>query len=146
MLVWGIRTVNTKLSFVFTVQGVECLKKCVPAIVKNCSSLLQVMWLMMTPCLSLFLFFMFMTSFMVAAQPAGCKIRITDRGLEMCRYTDTWVRAREYIIKRLKVKSTLILLKLQMQIPPAYMYFTSSFLLQSALSHSQSFHLHISEK
>ncbi|XP_073324829.1 phospholipid transfer protein isoform X1 [Pagrus major] len=42
---------------------------------------------MMTSCvLSLLLLFPFVSSIMASAQPAGCKIRITDRGLEMLKF------------------------------------------------------------
>ncbi|XP_030274421.1 phospholipid transfer protein [Sparus aurata] len=42
---------------------------------------------MMTSCLmSLLLLFPFVSSIMSSAQPAGCKIRITDRGLEMLKF------------------------------------------------------------
>lgn len=40
--------------------------------------------LMMACCWST-LPFIFLSFFMVAASPPGCKIRITDRGLEMCK-------------------------------------------------------------
>ncbi|XP_051249760.1 phospholipid transfer protein [Dicentrarchus labrax] len=43
-------------------------------------------WLRMTSCLLLLLFFFhFVPAIMATTQPAGCKIRITDRGLEMLK-------------------------------------------------------------
>lgn len=46
-------------------------------------------WITMTlsPFFHLFLF-PFVSSVMAATEPAGCKIRITDKGLEMCKYMD----------------------------------------------------------
>ncbi|MEQ2179807.1 hypothetical protein GOODEAATRI_028917 [Goodea atripinnis] len=42
----------------------------------------------MTILLLSFLFLSSLVSIMAAAEPAGCKIRITDKGLEMCKYLD----------------------------------------------------------
>ncbi|KAI3369657.1 hypothetical protein L3Q82_024501, partial [Scortum barcoo] len=47
----------------------------------------DMLWLRMTPSLlSFFLLFPFMSSVMAAAEPAGCKIRITDKGLQMLKF------------------------------------------------------------
>lgn len=52
----------------------------------SCDIVFQVgfLRLMMAPCWST-LPFIFLSFSMVAASPPGCKIRITDRGLEMCK-------------------------------------------------------------
>lgn len=43
-------------------------------------------WVAMTSCLVTLLFLLTVTSSVTATvEPAGCKIRITDRGMEMCK-------------------------------------------------------------
>lgn len=59
---------------------------------ESSSSVFQVdiFWLRMTPCLLSILFLLlFVCSVMSVTEPAGCKIRFTDKGLDMCKYVDT---------------------------------------------------------
>lgn len=50
-----------------------------------------------------------LSSIMAAAEPAGCKIRITDKGLDMCEYMDiiqiyTAIQIRDLIQMKLEFR------------------------------------------